>query len=57
MVHDTEQKARNQGVSYLVKNFNFLGQCVLGKMVLRHTDNLSKILQDKMCSAAESQQI
>ena len=30
---------------------------MLEEMVLRHTDSSSKTLQDKMCSAAEGQQI
>ena len=46
-----------KGVSYQMKNFDFLFGSMLGEMVLRHTDNLSRTLQDKMCSAAEGQQI
>ena len=40
-----------------MKNFDFLYGTMLGEMVLHHTDNLSRNLQDKMCSAAEGQQI
>ena len=60
---DTETKARIQGVqsriqgvlSQIIK-FDFLFGVVLGEMILRHTDNLSKALQAKVISAAEGQQ-
>ena len=57
VVKDTESKARIQGVRAQVKTFNFLFGSILGEMVLRHTDNLSRTLQDKALSAAEGQQV
>ena len=57
VVKDTESKARIQGVRGQMKTFNFLFGTVLGEMVLRHTDNLSRTLQAKALSAAEGQQI
>lgn len=57
VVKDTESKARIQGVAAQMKTFNFLFGSVLGEMVLRHTDNLSRTLQDKALSAAEGQQV
>ena len=57
VVKDTESKARIQGVRAQMKTFNFLFGTVLGEMVLRHTDNLSRTLQDKALSAAEGQQV
>jgi len=53
---DTESKARIQGVQFQMKRFDFLFGIILGEMILRHTDNLSKTLQAKMYSAAEGQQ-
>lgn len=53
---DTESKARIQGVQSQMKKFDFLFGVVLGEMILRHTDNLSKALQAKVISAAEGQQ-
>ena len=57
VVKDTESKARIQGVYAQMKTFNFLFGTVLGEMVLRHMDNLSKTLQAKALSAAEGQQV
>ena len=56
-VRNTESKARIQGVSSQMTTFNFLFGIFLGDLLLRHTDNLSKTLQDKACSAAEGQVI
>jgi len=52
---DTETKARIQGVQSQMIKFDFLFGVVLGEMILRHTDNLSKALQAKVISAAEGQ--
>ena len=57
VVKDTESKARIQGVCSQMNTFDFLFGTMLGEMVLRHTDNLSRSLQGKTCSAAEGQQI
>ena len=54
---DTESKARIHGVSSQMNTFNFLFGIFLAEIVLRHTDNLSKTLQDKTRSAAEGQAI
>lgn len=54
---DTEIKAQIQGVSSQMSTFKFLFGTFLGELSLRHTDNLSKSLQDKTRSAAEGQQI
>lgn len=54
---DTESKARIRGVQVQMRTFDFLFGVSLGEMVLRHTDNLSKTLQDKSISAAEEQQV
>ena len=40
-----------------IKRFEFLFGVVLGEIILRHTDNLSKTLQAKALSAAEGQEI
>ena len=53
------QRARQgiHGVSSQMKTFNFLFGISWAELVLRHTDNLSKMLQDKSRSAAEGQAI
>ena len=53
---DTETKARILGVQSQMVKFDFLFGVVLGEMILRHTDNLSRALQAKVISAAEGQQ-
>lgn len=57
IARDTETKARIQGVASQMNTFNFLFGALLGELVLRHTDNLSKSLQNKSRSAAEGQMI
>ena len=57
MSTNTETKARIQGVSAQMKFFKFLFGVLLGKLILRHTDNLSRTLQHKIISAAEAQEI
>ncbi len=54
---DTESKSRIQGVSFVMKTFNFVFGVMLGELILRHTDNLSSTLQKKSMSAAEGQLI
>ena len=51
---DTETKARIQGVQSQMNTFNFLFGALLGELVLWHTDNLSRTLQNEF-SAAEGQ--
>ena len=57
VVRDTETKARIHGVSAVMNIFNFLFGCMLGEMILKHSDNLSSTLQHKSLSAAEGQYI
>ena len=57
IVHDTATKSRIHGVQAQMKPFNFFYGAVLGEKLLRHTDNLSKTLQDSQISAAEGQQL
>lgn len=52
---DTEIRARIIGVDAQMSTFDFLFGVILGQLVLRHTDNLSKTLQQKELSAAEGQ--
>ena len=40
-----------------MRTFELMFGTVLGEMILRHTDNLSKTLQAKTISAAEGQQV
>ena len=56
VTRDTEVKARIQGVSAQM-SFQFLFGVMLGELVLRHTDNLSRTLQHKSFSTAEGQEI
>ncbi len=57
VVRDVETKSRIRGVSFQMSSFDFLFGTMLSEMVLRHTDNLSRTLQKKTCSASEGQQI
>ena len=54
---DTEIKARILGVSTQMSKFDFLFGIVLGQLILGHSDNLSKTLQKKTCSAAKGQEV
>ena len=57
ITHDTETKARIQGVAIQVKIFNYAFGNMLGKLILRHSNNLSSTLQHKSLSAGEGQQV
>ena len=57
IVKDTETIAQINGVSSQMKNFDFFFGVVLGKLILSHTDNLSKTLQHKEFSASEGQEV
>ena len=57
VTHNTEAKARIHGVSAQMETFNYLYGAILGKTILRHTNNLSSTLQHKTLSAAEGQQV
>ena len=54
-VKDTEMKARIRGVQTYMQQFKFIFGCKLGKMILVHTDNLSRTLQASTCTAVEGQ--
>ena len=54
---DTESKARIQGVAAQMDTVDFHFGIFLSELVLRHTDNLSKTLQNKAYSAAEGQKL
>jgi len=56
VARDTESRARIQGVHAQMQTFEFLFGAVLGEMILRHTDNLSRTLQSKSFYSAEGQQ-
>ena len=52
---DPEMKARVNDVQTMMSKFNFLFGCIIGKITLTHTNNLSKTLQK--LSALEAQMI
>ena len=52
---DTEIRARIQGIAAQMGTFEYYFASSLAEMILRHTDNLSKTLQQKDMSAAEGQ--
>ena len=57
VVRDTETIARIRGVAAQMTSFDFFFGLVLGEMLLRHCDNLSKTLQNPHLSAAEGQTV
>ena len=56
-VKDVEMRSRIRGVSSHMQSFDFFFGLVLGEMILRHSDNLSKTLQGTRVSAAEGQEV
>ena len=54
---DTEMKSRVLGVRAQMETFDFFYGVYLGKLVLKHADNLSKTLQGGTISAAEGQRV
>jgi len=56
-VKDTESKARILGVSAQMQTFQFFYGVVLGELILRHCDNLSRTLQKESISAAQGQEV
>jgi len=48
-------KARIRGVKSYMHQFKFLFSYLLGKMILIQTDNLSRTLQDSICTFIEGQ--
>lgn len=57
VVKDTESKARILGVSAQMQTFQFFYGVVLGEIILRHCDNLSRTLQKESISAAQAQEV
>ena len=55
--HNTEMKARIQGVDSQMATFGFFFGLVLSEKILRHTDALSRTLQKPELSSAEGQEI
>ena len=53
----TEMRGRILGAQSKMNTFDFLFGCLLGKIILKQTDNLSKSLQSPTLSAAEGQEI
>lgn len=56
-VTDTGVKSRLIGVSAQMKTFNFLFGILLGELILKYSDNLSRTLQNVNISAAEGQEV
>ena len=56
-VKDAEMRSRIIGVSTTMRSFNFFFGVVLGELILRHSDHLSRTLQGSHISAAERQKI
>ena len=57
VVKDTETIARIRGAETQMVSFEFFYGLVLGEMLLRHTDNLSRTIQKEHTSAAEGQAV
>ena len=53
----TEMKARIQGVSSQMEAFKFYFSLLLAEMILRHTDNLSKTLQNPELASMQAYEI
>ncbi len=52
IARDTETHARLIGVQHVMSQFEYFFGIVLGELILKHTDNLSKTLQNpKLCSS------
>ena len=54
---DSDLRARLHGVQAQMQTFEFLFGVSLGSLILRHSDNLSKALQNESMSAAEGQEL
>ena len=57
IVKDTETIARIRGIAAQMTSFDFYYGLVLGDILLRHTDNLSRTIQKEHASAAEGQTV
>ncbi|KAL5514956.1 hypothetical protein EMCRGX_G000052 [Ephydatia muelleri] len=56
-VKETDMRSRIIGVKTCMRTFDFLFGIMLGELLLRHSDNLSKTLQSRHMSAAEGQKV
>ena len=56
-VDDAEMSARIEGVRTVMKTYDFIFGCCLGKLILKQTDNLSRTLQNPALSAAQGQEV
>ena len=56
-VKEAEMRSRIQGVSVYMTSFDFMFGILLGQLLLRHSDNLSRTLQSPHMSAAEGQKL
>ena len=57
LASDPSVKARIIGVQAQFKNFRYFFGVLLGELILKHSDNLSKTLQSPKLSASEGQRI
>ncbi len=57
IVKDTELESRITGLATQMETFNYLYGFMLGKMILGHSVNLSRTLQERNTSAAEGQEV
>ena len=57
IVRDADMRSRIHGVSMHMKSFDFFFVLMLGEFILKHSDNLSKTLQNVDVSAAEAQKV
>ena len=57
VARDTDSKARIHRASSQMQTFDYFFDVLLGELVLRHSDNLSRTLQHKSFSAAEGQHV
>ena len=54
---DSESRSRITGVDAQMKRFKYLFGTLLGSLILKHSDNLSKTLQSPKMNASEGQHI
>ena len=57
IVTDSETRARIIGVQSMMMTFEYLFGLVLGERILKHTDYLSKTLQNPSLTASEGEQV
>ena len=57
VVKDTELESRITGVALQMETFDYLYGFMLGKMILGHSVNLSRTLQERNTSVAEGQEV